>query len=190
MSVSTPYDRLVGTWRVYLAPAAEAAPTVSSTPSGNWAELGPTDEDQGIKHGGALTYFRDNTAQGPRKAVRPEEEVMVSMTVVGLTLENYAKILNAAANVVSAVGPPATKKIPVVRGFNPTEYALLLKGTSDSPYGNFPGQWYFPRVVVDGEPEQVRARDGSPGLEIEFGVLWYASASAGEEMGIWIVQTA
>lgn len=190
MPANTPFDRLAGTWTVYIAPDGEAAPAVNAAPAGNWVEFGPTDEAQELTHGGALEYFRDNDHQGPVKAVRPEEDVRIGMMVVGLTQEHYARILHDVANVTSAAGPPATKKIPVKRGFDPTEYALLLRGEADSPYGNFPGQWYFPRAVIDGEPVQSRSRDGSPGLEIEFVVLEDDTEAAGEEMGVWTVQTA
>lgn len=190
MSVNTPYDRLAGTFTVYVGPAGEAAPAVNAAPAGNWDVLGPTNDAQEIRHGGRMTYFRDNDHQAPVKAVLSEESPAVMFTVVGLTQENYAAILHDAANITTAAGPPATKTIPVKRGFDPTEYAILLRGESDSPYGNFPGQWYFPRGVFDGEPVQARARNGSPGLRVEFILLEDDTEAAGEELGVWEVQTA
>lgn len=190
MSVNTPYNRLAGTFTVYIAPTGEAEPAVDSAPAGNWEELGPTDDAQEISHGGALEYFRDNDHQGPVKAVRPEEMVTITMTIVGLDQENYAKVLHADSNVATDAGPPATKTMPVKRGFNPTEYAILLRGSSNSPYGDFPGQWYYPRAVAGGEPTPSYSRDGSPGLEVEWAVLEDDTESAGEEMGVWTVQTA
>lgn len=190
MAVQTPYDQLIGTWKVYVGPVGEAKPDVDEVPAGNWVELGPTDEAQELRYQGTLTYFRDNDHSGAVKAIRPEESIVIAVTVVGLTVENYAKILHSASNVVTEAGPPATKKIPHKRGFYPSSYALLLRGESDSPYGNFPGQHYFPYVVTDGEPTETRTRDGRSSLMVEWNVMEYDAADDGEEMGIWEVQTA
>lgn len=190
MPTNTPYTRLVGTWTVYVAPTGEAKPDVDDAPAGNWAELGPTDGEQSVANMGRLTYFRDNDNQGPVKAVRPEEEVVATFTLVGLSLENYATILHDSGNVSTDAGPPAIKSIGLQRGFDPNEYALLLRGSLDSPYGAFPGQIYIPRCVEDGEPTMTRARDGSPGLECEFHALEDSGEAAGETLGVWEVQTA
>lgn len=190
MSTNTPYSRLVGVWDVYIAPAVEAKPTVSSAPSGDWALLGPTNGEQEISIEGDLEFFRDNDNQGPVKVVRPEEDVIVKFSLVGLTQENFAKILHDVANVTTAAGPPATKTIGLERGFEPSEYSLLLRGELDSPYGAFPGQIYIPRCVEGGTPTMTRAKDGSPEIECEFYSLVYAAGSAGHQLGIWEVQTA
>ncbi len=190
MSTNEPFARLVGTWKIYIAPDGEAKPDVDDAPAGNWTQLGPTDGEQSVSNMGRLTYFRDNDNQGPVKAVRPEEDVVATFGLVGLTLENYATILHSSSNVSTDAGPPAIKSIGLVRGFDPNEYALLMRGEIDSPYGAFPGQIYIPRCVEDSEPTMTRARDGSPMLECEFYALEDSTESAGETLGIWEVQTA
>lgn len=193
MANTEPYARMTGTLSVYIAPntgTAEAEPAVNTTPAGGWVSLGPTDGDQTINHVGGLTYFFDNDHQGPVKSVRGEEQPFVGFSVVGLTLENYARILDVVADVTSAVGPPATKKLPIKRGSMPAEYSLLLKGAANSPYGDFPGQIYIPKCVEGGEPVQTRSKTGSPALECEFHIIEDDDQTDGNEMGWMTVQTA
>src|SRR3990172_1154145 len=166
MANTKPFEQLTGILSVYIAPSIEAMPAVNASPAGNWVLLSNTDGEQKVTHGGELIFFRDNEHQGPMKAVRPEEDVMFSMTLVGLTQEHYARILHNISNVVAAGGPPATKTIKLKKGAIPSEYSLLLKGSATSPYGAFPGQYYIPRAVIGGEPEATFTKEGRPGLAI------------------------
>lgn len=167
MAGNEPFDQLIGTLDVYVAPVGEAPPTVGVAPAGNWVRLGATDGGQTVQHTGALEKFSDDDHTGNVKAVRPEEEVIVSFTLVGLTLENYAKVLNAASLVASAV-TPSRKTMPLKRGYIPTEYAMLLVGDALSPYGILPGMYVIPRGSFDGEPEAAFTKDERVGLEVEF----------------------
>lgn len=172
MAHSEPFEQLTGTLTVYIAPVGSTVPDVANTPEAPWVELGCTDGEQSIQHAGALEYFRDNCHQGPVKAVRPEEDVIVAFTLVGLTLENYARVLHEADNVATdAVADPDTKTMPLKRGFVPIEYALLFRGDALSPYGVYAGMYVIPRGVFDGEPQPTFAKDGRAGLEVEFHAL-------------------
>lgn len=190
MASTEPFDQLTGTLKIYIAPQGEAIPAVNTTPTGNWVELGATDGEQSLEHAGENTYFRDNAHQGPVKGVRPEEDVIAHFTVVGLTLENYARILHQVSQVTTAGGPPATKKIPLKRGATLTEYALLLRGEAMSPYGIFPAMYVIPRGVFDGQPQPTFAKDGRPALECDFYVLEDDSQADADRMGWLIAQTA
>lgn len=186
-----PFSQLIGALKVYLAPVGTAVPDVDDAPSGSWTAFGTTDGGQQIAHMGALTYFRDDDHQGPVKAVRPEEDVRISMTLVALTLENYARVLNSAASVNTTAGPPATKDMPLKRGAGPTQYAMLLRGTALSPYGNFPGQYVVPKGVFDGEPEPAFTKDGRAALAVEFRALEDdTQVDPDNSMGYLVVQTA
>jgi hypothetical protein len=172
MAHSEPFDQLTGTLTVYIAPVGSTVPDVANTPESPWVEIGCTDGEQSLQHAGALEYFRDNCHQGPVKAVRPEEDVIVAFTLVGLTLENYAYILHAAENVATDTdADPDTKTMPLKRGFVPTEYAMLFRGEALSPYGVYAGMYVIPRGVFDGEPQPTFAKDGRAGLEVEFHAL-------------------
>ncbi len=188
MAVQAPYTQLVGTVTFFLAPASTAEPAVNATPSATWTELGTTDGDQIIEKKGPLTKFYDNSHQGPVKSHRPEENVMVRATLVNLTLEDVARITNDLNLLVSAAGPPAIRQLPFKSGETPVEYALLMKGVSDSPYGDFPGQNYFPRVVFEGEFTRTRSKTDRDAIEFEATVLEDDNQPKGREMGWATVQ--
>lgn len=190
MSNSLPFEQLTGTLQVYIAPVGESLPNVNATPAGNWYLLGPTDGDQSVMHGGPLTYFRDNDHQGPVKAVRPEEEVIFKFNLVGLSLEDYSRVISTQANLADATVGVAVRTLPLKRGATPSEFALLFKGTALSPYGAFPGYYYVPRGVFDGEPEPTFARDGRPGLEVEFHALEDDTQADGNRLGFIRVQVS
>jgi predicted secreted protein len=190
MASTSPFDRLTGVVSIYIAPQGETVTAVNATPAGNWVKLGATDGEQSLQSTGKLTYFQDNDHQGNVKAVRPLEDEIVKFKLVGLSLENYARIMDMVSDVVAAVGPPATKKVPLKRGPIPMEYALLFKGSALSPYGAYPGQYVIPRGVFDVEPTETFARDGSPALECEFHALEDDAQVDADRLGWLIVQTA
>jgi hypothetical protein len=190
MANTEPFEQLVGRLKVYVAPVGETPPAVNATPAGNWVEMGATEGEQSIQHGGALTYFYDNDHQGPVKAVRPQEDVVVAFTLVGLTLEHYARVLDQVSNVTSDAGPPATKRTPLKRGATPNEYALLFTGEAMSPYGGYPGMYVIPRGVFDGEPQPVYSAEGRASLECEFHALEDDDQSDADRLGWLVVQTA
>ncbi len=190
MADMTPYDHLVGPLKVYLAPYGEAVPAINVAPAGNWVEIGETDGEQSIQHAGGLTYFYDNDHQGPVKATRPQEDPVVKFTVVGLTLEHYARVLDRVADVVTVAGPPATKTLPIKRGATPNVYAMLFRGSALSPYGALPGMYVIPLGVFDGEPEPTFAKDGRAALECEFHALEDDNQSDASRLGWLVVQTS
>jgi hypothetical protein len=188
MACIEPFAQITGTAKIYIAPKGEAPPSVSAgAPGGNWVYLGETEGEQSIEYSGALTTFRVNERSGPVKAVRPEEDVVVSATLVELTLENYAYVLSQVSNVTTSANP-AAKRLANKRGFCPAEYALLVWGEADSPEGLYPGYNYLPRVVSDAEPTVTRARDGRAALEAMFRALEDYDQAAGDELGWAAVQ--
>lgn len=191
MTNQSPFNQLIGSLKVYVAPVGTAVPDVDEAPSGTWTAVGPTDGGQQLAHQGPLTFFYDDDNQGPVKSVRPQEDIRISMTVVGLTLETYARILHAATNVTSTVGPPAIKSMPLKRGAAPTQYAMLLRGATMSPYGNYPGQYVVPKGVFDGEPEPAFTKDGRAALAVEFRALEDPTqADPNNSLGYLVVATA
>jgi hypothetical protein len=189
MACMEPFAQITGTARIYIAPKGEAPPAITAgAPGGNWVYLGETDGEQSIEHAGELTFFRTNERTGPAKAIRPEEDVIVSATLVETTLENYGYVINRASAVVTSGGPDQ-KRLPNKRGACPQEYALLMWGSADSPYGLFPAFNYLPRVVSAAEPEVVRSKDGRRALEAMFQALEDTSQAEGDELGWAVAQT-
>jgi hypothetical protein len=193
MGCMAPFAQITGTARIYLAPYGTNPPDIDSSPDDfpeGWVYLGETDGEQSIAHTGPLTYFRTNERTGPVKAVRPEEDVTVTVTLVELSLENYARVLHSADNVVTdEITDPETKRMPFKRGDCPTEYALLMHGAADSPYGLFPAYNYLPRVVSASEPTVTRAKDGRAALEAIFQALEDPEQDDEDALGWALVQT-
>jgi hypothetical protein len=137
-----------------------------------WKKLGPTDGGQTIKNTGSITYFRDDDHSGPTQAIRSEETVKIAMTIVGLDLETHAAITNSVIKLRDIAGSPVpTKRMPLKRGVRLTEYAMMLWGEALSPYGVYPGYYYVPRGVFDGEPERAHTKTDRVGLAIDFVLL-------------------
>lgn len=191
MTTVTPYEVLTGPYQVYLAPFGEAFPAVGATPAGNWELIGYTKEEQLLTIDGDLELIYSNEHQGPIKAVRPEETPVFTFTMQSMTQEDLARVLNDVSKLVVAVGPPATQKMPLQRGYIPPLYALMLLGASQSPYGDLPGFFAFPKVVIGGSPELNFQKDEETAIEVEVTVIAdITQADPDDELGWWIVQTA
>lgn len=188
MASMEPFDQLIGeALDVYLAPVGTTMPGVTATPASPWTLLGSTDGGQSISHNGALTYFSDDDHQSKVKATRPEEDVIVKFTVVGLTLENYRKILAAVSDVTTA---GTTKLMPLKRGATPVEYAMVLRGNASSPYGAYKAQYQLYRGVFDGEYEVKYNKTDRAALEVEFHVLEDDDQAEIDKMGKMVASLA
>ncbi len=190
MSATEPFGQLSGSLQVWVAPRPTAAPAVNVVPSGSWYLFGATDGGQKLKHGGKLKFWRDDDHQGPSLTRRPEEDVTLTFTLVNAVLENYARMLHNVANLVSVAGPPATRTMYLKRGAVPSEYSIFLRGTVLSPYGAFPGGYYIPRMVFDGEPEAAYAKDNRVGLECQLVALEDDTYPDAQKLGWLVVQTS
>jgi hypothetical protein len=192
MAANTPFEQLTGALKIHIAPYGEAIPEVQAAPTGNWTELGATDGDQKLKHGNKITWFRDNDHQGLVKGIRTEEEITISATLVDLTLEKYARIISSVGSVVETINASSVtqRTLPMKRGPNLTEYAVLFRGDTISPYGVFPGMYVFPKAVVSSEPTPTFGKDKRAALDFDMTVLEDDAQSLGDEMGWLIVQVS
>ncbi len=160
----TPFNQLTGVLKVYIATYGTSIPAIGSTTG--FTELGATDGEQTISHEGEVELFYDNDNQSPVKGVRPEEKHTFTFNLVGLSLENYAKVLGGTVTTASD-----EKKLTLERGFQPTEYSLIMTGNAFSPYGNFPARYVIPRGIFTNDLELELAKDGRPSIECEFTAL-------------------
>lgn len=182
MPTNTPYSRLTGTCVISVAAYGTAATDIDTVLPVAWTALGPTDGTQTIKFVGGLEYFYDNSHLAPVKAVRPVAGVTVTATLVNMAPEQMAVAVGQAATDVAdadlAVPVVSVRRFPLLREFAANEYAMTIRGGAqpttnmDSPFMASYAQVYIPRGVFDGEPEIVRSKDGSPGLEFRFTALF------------------
>ena len=152
---TTPYQIVAGPADVFVAPVATAFPAINvasstNSPPASWTALGKTQGGVTVKHSQTVEQITADQMTGPIKAVRSSEGLDVTFSLIELTLETVAYILNQqTVNVVT--GPPHDHDIPIHRGRSVARNALLIRG--DSPYGNFFMQFEVPVAVMTDAPQ-------------------------------------
>lgn len=185
---SAPFEIIAAPFTVYTAPVGEVFPLINAAPAGNWAKLGTSgdanyaEDGPQVSHPQTVVYHRVAGRTAPVKATRTGEDLMVTVTLFDLALEQYTKIIG---NVAVTVNPPASgiagfREIDLHRGLSMAEFAVLVRGVS--PYGagasaDFNMQYQVYRTVVDSSPTVVlRKGDPPAGLLFTFTALWDATA--------------
>jgi hypothetical protein len=197
--MSEPYEIMIAPLEAYLAPVGETFPDVDTTPAGNWVLLGTNGEinmeESGVmvSHQQTIQKKRTLGSTGPVKVVRPEEDIILSMTLYDLTAEEYAKVLNGktVTDVAAGSGTPGYRHISMRQGKDVQLYALLLRGTA-SPYGDAMNvQYEFPVCYQSANPEPVFNKADMAGLKCEFTVIEDPNAVSEEtRMGRYVAQDA
>lgn len=184
MSGMSPFAELIGPCKIFLAPYGTAIANIDATPGSAWVEIGATDGVQSITIDGPLSYWGNNDGNSETTARRPLVTVMGSFTLVGLTLENAARILNNIGNLNNTTsGAASVREIGVERPYVPTEYALIMRGETDSPYNALPAQNYIPRIVFDGPWEESKGKEERAEVACEWHALRDPSQPAGKQLG-------
>lgn len=174
-----------GPFTVYRADVGTAFPVLGVAPAAGWNLLGVngnksySEDGVTVRHPQSVNRIRPAGSTGPIKAARTDEDFEVQFTLWDLTLEQYAQALSQQA--VTDAG--ATRAMPIYRGFNIPESALLIRGTS--PYDDtLTMQYAIPRVYTEGAPEIAYVKGQPAGLEFLFVALVDPDAAAGEEFGV------
>ncbi len=166
----TPYEIIAGPAKVYLAPVGTAFPAVSDAEAAfnaAWIRLGQTDGGVKVMHAQTIVPLRTDQVTAPVKAVRSEEDLEVSFSIVELTLENYATVLNQGVAGPTDNGGDVT--INSYRGGSGIEtFALLVRGDQLSPYGAYNLQYEVPSVYQSAAPEVDFTKDAKALLACTF----------------------
>lgn len=188
----TPFEIIGAPLTLWVAPVGTAFPLIGAAPAVAWTKVG-TNGDRNYENGGittthAKTYnkVRVAGASGPVKAFLDEEDLMFGVTLLDVTLEQYALALNGntITTVAPAVGAAGTKKIGLSEDVGRTkEYALLARGLS--PYNEaLAMQYCVPRCYQSGAPSPVFRKGVPAGLSLQFEALEdLAAANAQERFG-------
>ena len=169
---------IAGPYTLWLAPVGTAIPQVNVAPPIAWVRVGTGgdvnyDEDGvTVSHVAKKELVRSAGRTGAVKAFITEEDLMISLKLMDISLEQYATALNklAPTTVAAGVGTPGTKRIGLSQGAVPTEYAMLCRGAS--PYGaNFTAQYEVPRCFQSGDAKPVFKKGKPATLELEFMAL-------------------
>lgn len=195
---TSPLEIIAGPIEAHLAPVGTTMPDVASTPAGNWVKLGTNGNKNQSEDGLAIVHEQDIEdvrvagRTGPIKAYRTAEGLKVSFTLYDLSPEVYSRVLNGntVTNVAAGSGTAGAQTIPLLRGLNVTEYALLVKGAFSSEGDGYSMQYQVPRCYLAGAPEVVFKKGEPAGLAFEFMALEDPDASAGQEFGKLVIQDA
>lgn len=188
---SVPYEVIAAPFTLYVAPTGTAFPDVDETPVGDWVKVGTSgalnyDRGEGvtIEHRQSTSPWRSSGDTGVRKNFRTEEDLIVRLKLVDITLEQYALALNhnSVTDTAAGAGTPGSRKIGLSRGSDIVTKALLIRGEV-SPYGeSFNCQYEIPLAQQIGSPTVSLSRPGEPaGLNLEFMALVDTTAANEEE---------
>jgi len=194
----TPYEIVIETAVVYLAPVGESFPEIQATPAGNWAALGTNSErnyaEAGVKisHSQTIKEHRNAGSTGPIKAVRTEEGLKISLELEDMSAETYAKVMNFQTLVDTAADADTGgyRSVTLRSGETVATKAMLIR--LPSAYGDsWNAQYEFPVVYQSGNPEPVFKKDAPASLAVEFTVLEDPNAAtAAARFGHYRVQDA
>lgn len=191
-----PFEIIGAPFTLFIAPIGTAFPLVDAAPAAAWKLIGSngasnySDAGVTVAHSQKLEQARPVGSTGPVKAWRTEEDLMISLTLWDMTLEQYLYALNDAtiATTAAGAGTAGFKKIGLSQGGEVTAYAALLRGLS--PYGDvFAAQYEVPRCYQSGNPKPVFTKGKPAALELEFTALEdLTAANADERFGRLVTQ--
>lgn len=191
MGVATsPFSIIAGPAFVFLAPVGTSFPAVnagSAEAISGWTFAGRTSGGVSGKHSQTLNLISTDQNTGAVKAIRHAESFEIDYSLIDVTLERYAELLNNAT-VTSEAGPPKIRKFNIHQGRNVAQFALVAR--ADSPYGAFNMQYQVP-IVVQTEQPQMDFKEESPAL---LHCVWTAlentaAATESERFGQIVAQT-
>lgn len=183
---------------VLIAPISTVAPDVDEAPAVAWKKVGTYGnlnihpDGVTVEQGQSIEKFRALGDVGVRKVGRVADDLMFTLTIWDLTLEQYSLALNGNAVTTQAAGPgvPGKKTIGLSRGSSVATMALLLR--MPSPYmddGYL--QFIVPRACQIGNPKPKFNPKEPAGLELQFQALVDpAAATPDKRYGYIEAQTA
>ena len=184
-----PYEIICAPFTVYIAPIGEAFPAVNADPAGNWELLG-TNGDRNYEEGGvtvghskSFSKIRTAGATGAVKADLNEEDLMVRLTLLDMTLEQYRYAVNGNAVTTTAAGSGTAgfKKLGLSHSPGRTrEFALLVRGISAYDE-TMKAQYELPRTFDSGSAQPVFRKGQAAGIALQFEALEDLSATSEEE---------
>lgn len=188
---SQPYEVLVGVGKLYIADAGTAAPDLDAEPDAqDWTELGETDGGVKVTKSQNVEKYSSDQRTGNIKAVRTEEGVTIETNLNENSLEKLAYAIGGTITTVApGSGTIGTKSLNLHRGVTVDQYAFLFRG--DSPYGNFPGQYYVPVCIFSEDVEMEFKKDDKTLVPIKIEALEDPDAATEDErFGFVIYQSA
>lgn len=200
MANTVPYEVIAAPYEVWFAPVGTAFPDVDTAPGVSWTKVGTSgnlnyDDGAGVtvEHRQTTVPWRAAGDSGSRKIFRTEEDQIVKLKLVDITLEQYKLALNSNSitDTPASTGVPGTRKIGLSRGQTVATMALLVRGLV-SPYGSdWNSQYEIPIAAQTGAQSVVFKKGEPAGLDLEWMTLVDATAATEDErFGRLVVQDA
>lgn len=191
MGNSAPHEVIAAPWTAYWAPVGTAFPALHEDPAAAWKKIGTSGPLNYDRADGVTVIHRQTTAPwrsagdtGVRKNFRTEEDQLVNLTLVDVTLEQYRASLNFNAVTSTPASAPAVgqKKIGLSRGSDITTVALLVRADVTPYQEEGVSQYEVPLAQEIGSAEVPLSRPGEPArLRLEFMALVDVDASSEDE---------
>lgn len=162
---------------LWLAPVGTAFPAFSDAEDAfdaAWVQVGEsgdenyTDDGVTVDLSQTIETFIGAGGTLPKKAWRTEESVDLGVNLADMRLEQLAFVLND--NTVTEDATDGFRSIPLLRGVDVTEYALLARGVS--AYDNTEvSQVQIPRCYQSAEPTVTHNKGVAASAELTFAAL-------------------
>jgi hypothetical protein len=168
-------------------------PAVDWIKVGTSGDLSETEEGVTISHSQSINKVRAAGSTGPRKAFRSEEDLMIALTLMDISLEQYKLAMNgnAIATTAAGVGTVGFKSLKLYRGVNVATFALLVRGVASAYGDGWNAQYQVPACYQSGDAELVYTKGEPAGLALEFTALEDPdAASADARFGQLVMQHA
>lgn len=175
------YAEVIGNpYSIWVAPVGTTPPAIDAAPSASWFLLGTNGiNNQGsdgvtVNLGETISSFTPAGDTLKVKDWRTDEDLSVAFSLVDLTVEQFAKIMDDAAvtTVAASSGVAGQKSLKLKRGINLKYYALLARGLSpyDDGTGAFNAQYEFTRVCQTGSQAPKYLKGTPAELAVEFSI--------------------
>lgn len=189
---------IAGPLSIYIGAVGATFPTLDAAPNGaTWTLVGTngdknySEEGVQVQHNANFNKVRTAGAFGPVKALMNDEDLMIQITLVDASADEYARALgNAAAATAAGSGTMGFKKFGLSRGKTVVpEFALLARGNSPE-LSSLPMQFCVPRCYNEGNPQPIFRRGEPARLQLMLSALEDPTASAAERFGYVQMGTA
>lgn len=197
MANTVPYEVLAAPFTLYIATVGTAFPLVDAVPAVGWVKVGSSgplnyDSDAGVvvEHRQTLNPWRSLGDAGSRKIFRSEEDQLVRLTLVDVTLEQYKLAINrnTVTIVAAGVGTVGYRKLGLSRGFSVDTMALLARADSSPYMATGKMQYEIPIAAQQGSSQVGYVKATPAGLSLEWMTLVDPSQSAAEYFGRLVTQ--
>lgn len=194
-----PYEIVGVPVTLWVAPVGTAFPLIGAAPSVTWKMVGTsgdrseTEEGVTVAHSESINKMRSAGSTGPIKAFRTEEDLMISLVLMDITLEQYSLAMNsnAVATTAAGVGAAGFKAMKLYKGIQVASMALLVRGQASAYGEGWNAQYEVPVCFQSGVPELVFTKGEPAGLALEFTALEDPSAATpADRFGRMVMQHA